>query len=122
MVDLVVNWNKCHGDVWCNLGNVNLEHPHFLAMDGVYIIWHGGNPSHTVCVGHGNIRDRLLLHRREVGGVQAYGQFNLFVTWAAVDPARQEGVVNFLSRRLTPLVPMQQRSDAVGISVNLPWP
>ena len=58
-----LSWMKCVGDVWCNLNAVNLDHDHFDEMDGVYIIWHGGNDPRVVYVGRGSIRDRLRKHR-----------------------------------------------------------
>ena len=47
-----VNWNKC-GDQnpqWCNLLTLDLpQHSHFRnLLEGVYIIWHGGQTPWTV--------------------------------------------------------------------------
>ena len=54
-----VNWIKCQGDVWCPLSTVDLSHPHFVKMDGVYVIWHGGPKPTVVYVGKGQIKERL---------------------------------------------------------------
>jgi hypothetical protein len=32
---------------------------------GVYVIWHEGNPSRVVRVGHGEIRERLHYHQED---------------------------------------------------------
>ena len=114
-----LSWIKCHGDVWCKLGTVNLEHEHFDSMEGVYIIWHGGSNSSTVRVGKGNIRERLADHRTNPE-IQAYAQHTLYVTWASVPSAQKNGVELFLAQRLSPLV--GERSPNVSpIEVNLPW-
>lgn len=51
---------KCEGDVWCSLTRLNLE---TVNEHGVYVIWHGGKPSHVVYVGQGDVADRLKEHR-----------------------------------------------------------
>jgi hypothetical protein len=114
-----LNWNKCQGDVWCPLGTVNLAHPHFNQMDGVYVIWHGGPNAATVYVGKGNVRDRLTYHRTN-RQVQAYSQFGLFVTWAAVPASQRDGVEAFLAQRLHPLV-VEGYPQVAPFEVNLPW-
>ena len=112
-------WNKCVGDRWCNLLNVNLDHSHFDRMDGVYIIWHAGPNPATVRVGSGVIRDRLRAHRADPE-ILYYKSFGLFVTWAAVPSAMQEGVERFLGERLRPLVGSRFPS-VLSVAVNLPW-
>ena len=37
-----VRWIKGNSDGWCPLNAVKLNHGHFRAMVGVYIIWHAG--------------------------------------------------------------------------------
>jgi len=58
-----LTWNKCQGDDWCSLKSVDLDNSHFDNMEGVYVIWHGGNDAKTVRIGQGVIRDRLAAHR-----------------------------------------------------------
>jgi hypothetical protein len=115
-----VIWNKCQPGVWCPLSTVNLQHSHFDSMEGVYIIWHGGSPPRTVYIGTGVIRDRLMYHRQEAGGVQTYAAFGLFVTWAAVAPDLQAGVARFISSRFEPLIPLVD-SGAAPVEVNVPF-
>jgi hypothetical protein len=42
--------------VWLSLTQINLSN---VRASGVYIIWHGGNPSRVVRVGQGDIAGRL---------------------------------------------------------------
>ena len=114
-----VNWNKCQGDTWCELNNVNLKHEHFDNMTGVYIIWHGGNNPQTVRVGQGFIKDRIESHRSD-SEVQAYADLGLYVTWAYVQENYLDGVEVFLAQNLNPLVG-ERFPDAPPIPVNLPW-
>ncbi len=53
-----VVWNKCAGDVWCQLNRVELQSPHFDGLEDVYFIWHGGANPAMVRVGQGIIRER----------------------------------------------------------------
>ena len=114
-----VSWNKCTGDVWCNLINLNLAHSHFQNMEGVYIIWHGGSNPATVYVGQGAIADRLQAHRINPE-ILAYSSHGLFVTWASVNAASRSGVERYLADRLNPKVGAAHPQIA-PIAVNLPW-
>lgn len=114
-----VNWVKCEGDNWCGLDSVNLSHEHFDGMEGVYIIWHGGDNPTTVRVGQGNIADRLYDHRDDPD-VQAYSHLGLYVTWASVPSQHHDGVELYLANSLLPLVG-EHFPEADPIEVNLPW-
>ena len=114
-----VSWNKCDGDKWCPLDTVNLEHSHFDGMEGVYIIWHGGQSPKTVRVGQGIIRDRLTAHRNDQQ-IQAYSNLGLFVTWSAVAAADRDGVEAYLAAQLNPLVG-ERFPQRRPVAVNLPW-
>jgi hypothetical protein len=94
-----VNWVQCEGNVWCKLNTVDLQHSHFDGLEGVYIIWHGGDNAATVRVGQGVIRDRLAAHRND-SDVQAYANLTLYVTWAAVATSDRDGVEAFLAQHL----------------------
>ena len=112
----MLTWIKCQGDVWCSLEKVNLS---TVTTAGVYIIWHGGNPPNVVRVGQGKISDRLAIHRIDPD-ILAYKQFGeLFVTWASVPAAQQDGVERYLADQSTPLVG-DVFPDAAPIPVNLP--
>ena len=116
---LTVVWNKCNGDVWCNLIKLNLAHEHFDDMEGVYIIWHGGQNPATVCVGQGFIRDRLAEHRQDPE-ILAYEQYTLYATWARVAANQRDGVERYLAETLKPKVG-SRFPDVNPIAVNLPW-
>ena len=112
-------WNKCKGEVWCPLNTVNLPHPHFDNMFGVYIIWHGGSTPKTVYVGQGEIRDRLTAHRSNTE-IQKFASIGLYVTWARLNPDQCDGVERYLSDRLKPIIG-DRHPEAEPIEVTLPW-
>ena len=116
-MDLI--WMKCVGDVWCKLRAVNLDHPHFDGMEGVYLIWHGGNVPSVVYVGQGTIRDRLRKHRSDER-IQKFSELDLYVTWAPVDQLKRDGVERHLAERWRPKVE-ERRPTAEPIAVSSPW-
>jgi hypothetical protein len=87
-------------------------------MEGVYVIWHGGTAAATVYVGAGKIRE-WLIYQRSFAAVQAYKQFGLFVTWAAVPGPSQVGVATYLAQRLQPKV-VEPGQSVATIEVKLP--
>jgi hypothetical protein len=112
-------WTKCEGDKWCPFLTVNLEHPHFQALAGVYVIWHGGQSPWTVYVGQGAVAERLKAHRQEQAILQ-YSHLGLFVTWARVDQSNRDGVERYLAEKLQPKAGSRSPM-ATPIQVNLPW-
>ncbi|SRR5713226_6742181 len=112
-------WVRCEGDAWCPLNTVNLQNNHFDNLEGVYVIWHGGEHPATVRVGQGVVRDRLAAHRED-RDVQASSHFGLFVTWAQVSSAQRDGVEKFLADSLNPKVG-ERFPNRAPIAVNLPW-
>lgn len=114
-----LTWIKCEGDKWCPLLTVNLDHSHFSALEGIYVIWHGGQAPWTVYVGQGIVAERLRTHRGDQEILQ-YSHLGLFVTWARVDQPSRDGIERFLSESLRPRV--GSRTPAVPpIQVNYPW-
>lgn len=115
-----LTWNKCgESKTWCDFFTLNLTHEHFDDMEGVYIIWHTGNPAKTVRVGQGVIKDRLASHRddRAIAGYKSHG---MKVTWARVSATQRNGVERYLAEALSPLVG-DRFPDVAAIQVNLPW-
>ena len=117
MVALQVHWMKCQGDVWCSLRDVNLD---LVRQEGVYTIWHEGNPGRVVRHGQGKVADRLRRHRND-STVLYYRSFGtLRVTWASVPSAQRDGVERYLAETWPPLL-----GDAFPnvdpIAVNSPW-
>lgn len=115
-----LQWIKCQGDVWCMLSNVNLSHPHFDNMNGIYVIWHAGPNPATVYVGQGFIRDRLAAHRTD-RRIQQYNSLGLYVTWASVQSASLNAVERYLADKLAPKVGEAHPDVALPAIVNLPW-
>lgn len=117
-VHTLLNWLNCEGNQWCNLLTVNLEHPHFHGLEGVYIICHGGQKPWTVYIGQGAIADRLAAHRADPR-IRQYAPLGLFVTWSQVDTFSRDGVERFLADQLAPREGIAH-PEAQAIAVNLP--
>jgi hypothetical protein len=113
-----VSWTKCQGDAWCPLKTVRLDHAHFDGLEGVFIVWHGGQKPATVLVGHGAIRERIAACRVDPS-IQVFEPMGLYVTWTAVPPQQREGIQLHLMKRLSPK--LGTPPVATEIAVNLPW-
>ena len=115
---LNLNWIKCDENrQWCPLESVNLSS---VTAEGVYIIWHEGNPSRVVRVGQGDIADRLKEHRDDPKILTYSKRGILRVTWAPVSAAQRDGVERYLADRWSPLVG-DVFPDVESIAVNSPW-
>lgn len=112
-----LTWMKCVQNVWCSLERVDLSN---VKTIGVYIIWHGGNPSRVVRVGQGDITARLNAHRAdpEVLYYRRFGE--LFVTWADVAVWSRDGVERYLADYWKPLIG-DRFPDIAPIAVNSPF-
>jgi len=119
MYTQTLNWNKCERNAWCPFLTVNLQHSHFQNLEGVYIIWHGGQNPATVYVGQGNIADRIRAHRTEPN-ILFYSSLGLFVTWASVPALSRDGIECYLAQTLKPKEGFAHPNCA-PIGVNLPW-
>ena len=113
---LQLEWAKTSNDEWHAFDSVELDG---IFVYGVYVIWTPGSldsaPSRTICVGQGNIAERIRTHRSQFR-VTEHGP-GLLVTWAAVSFQQAEGVEAFLIERLRPLV--RTPSFAVPIPVHV---
>ena len=114
-----LNWIKCVEDEWCPLFQVNLAHPHFNGLIGVYLIWYGGSDARVVYVGQGNIAERLRDHRSDPE-FMALRHRGLFVTWAAVSEQYLDGVEQYLGSAFHPLMAVRF-PHGNPITVSLPW-
>lgn len=113
-----VSWIKCQDGNWCNFDDVRLD----LIGEtvGVYVIWHQGNPSATVRVGQGIIKDRISEHRKDQKVTQYRNKGTLRVTWAAVPKAAdRDGIERYLANHYAPLVG-DSWPDVAPVAVNLP--
>ena len=114
-------WVRCQGDVWCPLNSVNLNHEHFADMNGVYLIWHGGEKPQVAYVGQGEIKKRIAAHRNNQD-IQQYQQFGLYVTWARLSEKDRNGVERYLAQTWKPKVGNHDHlGNASPIPVNSPW-
>lgn len=112
-----VDWIKCTTGDWCNFNSVNLDK---VNTQGVYIIWHAGNPGRVVRVGQGDIAARIKAHRNDPQITKYAKNGQLYVTWAAVSAQSRDGVERQLANTWSPLVG-DAFPDAVPIAVNSPW-
>ena len=114
---LQLQWVKNTADDWCGFEGVDLSN---VTASGVYIIWHAGDPGAVVRIGQGDIKARLMAHRKDEA-ITAYRQKGkLHVTWAAVPAAQRDGVENHLAAHWGPLVG-DAFPDCQPIAVNSPW-
>lgn len=112
-----LTWLKCEGDVWCSLTRLNLE---TVNEHGVYVIWHGGKPSHVVYVGQGDVADRLKEHRTNPALLRHARKGELHVTWASVPAAQRDGVERYLADKYSPLEG-EVHPAVAPLAVNDPW-
>jgi hypothetical protein len=112
-----VTWIKSTTGTWLPLETVDLS---YIATNGVYVIWHGGQNPWTVRVGQGDIKDRLTAHRGDRVILAHKSKGGLYVTWAALSAPYLAGVERYLANQLSPLVG-DRHPDIAAIPVNLPW-
>lgn len=112
-----LNWVKSTSNSWLPFQSVNLDN---VTSDGVYIIWHSGNPGKVVYVGQGDIASRIKAHRNR-SDINAYAKSGtLHVTWASVPIHQKDGVERHLADKWSPLVG-DAHPDVAPIAVNSPW-
>jgi hypothetical protein len=111
-------WAKRSNNTWFKLLEVDLA---AIADYGVFVIWHGGYPSRTVCVGHGAIAAELARRctERSVTSFLEYGP--LYVTWAAADADDAAGIHRHLVDRLRPLIVDAAAFHALPLAANSPF-
>lgn len=112
-----LNWIKSTSGSWLSFQNVNLDN---VTADGVYIIWHMGNPGRVVYVGQGDVAARIKAHRNR-SDIISYAKYgSLHVTWASVPASQKDGVERYLADKWNPLIG-DAHPDVVPIAVNSPW-
>jgi hypothetical protein len=114
---LTVIWGRCQGNVWCDLEALNLDHPYFRGLEGVYVIW--SSDGHWVRVGQGAIADRLKVQRLDPNILRHRGTGTLRATWAKVSAPYRDGVERYLLMTLRPLETGMYPA-AAPIQVNIP--
>lgn len=114
---LKLNWVKSTTGNWLSFQGVNLGN---VSTEGVYIIWHAGNPGRVVYVGQGDVAARIKAHR-DRSDINAYAKHGtLHVTWAAVSVRQRDGVERYLANNWNPLVG-EAYPDVTPLVVNSPW-
>ena len=120
---LTLNWFSRDGNNQnYQLFGVDLSHPHFHDLEGVYIIWRAGGITPVgVYVGQGIIKNRLRAHRNNPDILQYYSKVKpLYVAWAEVPWVHRIGVEMYLHEELNPLVGEPPQGNPIPIRVNLP--
>ncbi len=117
---LAVRWRRCGSDNhWCDFRTLDIESAKFSGSQGVYVIWAPGDPPDVLRVGQGDIRARLLLHRKDRRLTAIARQGPIFVTWSAFNDAAIDGVERYVSEHLNPRF-SDGLPEADPIAVNLP--
>ena len=119
-----LNWVRGQDDTWYKLDSVDLAHEYFNNMQGVYIIWVGGEePQVVVYVGQGNIKERLTEHRKNPE-IFLYGDIlgtDLYVTWATVARQDRDAIEAYLADKWDPKVGERHPQTIPHLEVNSPW-
>lgn len=118
---LVLRWVRTADGGWHTLYGVDLAHPHFRKLGGVYVIWHDGPRASVVRLGQGVIRNRLTAHRINPS-IESCDRLDgpLYVSWAAVPSKYRDAVEHYLALVLEPRVG-SCFPTATPIPANLPW-
>ena len=89
-------WVKGPGDRWYELREI----PRLDIDDqGVYVIWHNGEPPAIIDVGQGDILERLTAHLRDATVLHYSETLTVNVTWAILPECAWDGVESFLADR-----------------------
>lgn len=115
---IAVQWVTSQAGTWLQFETFNLSSAE--DDEGVYIIWHAGNPGKVVKVGQGVVQDRLCAHRSDAAICSYRHDGELRVTWAIVPVAYRDGVERYLGDYWKPLVG-DRFPDALPIAVNQPF-
>jgi hypothetical protein len=96
-------WNMCEGGDWCRLFALDLTHPAFDNVVGVYVIFYLLDEGpRAVVIHHGPIRDAITIDK-ESEAILAYEKTHgLYVTWAKVSLEQCEGAALYLNDKLSP--------------------
>jgi hypothetical protein len=116
---LQLKWFKCGDDLhWCSFERLKTE---TASENGVYVVWHEGNPGRVVYVGQGApVGDRIAAHQNRADILAYAKKGTLRVTWAAVPANQRDGVERYLADEWKPLVG-DAHPDVAPIAVNAPW-
>jgi hypothetical protein len=117
-MEMLLEWYKCRGGVWCELNKIDLDHKYIRKLEGVYVIWSGRQERKILRVGSGNIRSELTNNKKDLS-ILAFFHLGVYVSWAEVD-SKENNIVTYLTTKLGPTIEVKL-PNAQPISVNLPW-
>ena len=115
MRKLKLKWMGSGDREWHRLMTLNLAHPYFNEITGVYIIW-SAKKNRAIRIGSGIIKDRIAEHKNN-DEIKQYP--DLYVTWAETNTNQMENIEIFLAEALKHLVGTRF-PDKDPIEVNLP--
>ncbi|MFI5345916.1 MAG: GspE/PulE family protein [Elusimicrobiota bacterium] len=118
MPTLRIHWNQVQGGAWADFFAVNLDDPHFNALEGVFVAWQGGAAPAVIAVGQGPIREGLK-ELRAAPAIALYRGGTLFASWAKVEKVARPGVARYLIEALKPKI-SEAAPSTPPIEVNLP--
>jgi len=111
-------WAKRTQQDWCKLFELHLD---LIRTYGVYVLWHSGQPSRVVRVGHGDIATELKACCDDRRVILYLADGPLFVTWAAADASDAAGIHLYLADTLRPLIEDRAASSVVAIAARSPF-
>jgi hypothetical protein len=114
-----LNWHKCPQNTWYRFLELSFEADFLAGLEGVYMIWHGGDHPAVVCVGQGNIKEELVKRQSDLE-VLKFQDKGLFVSWAEVCSFYREGAQRYLMNLWQPKL-SEAHLNFLPIKVNSPW-
>ena len=111
-------WVKRTQHDWCKLFELDLD---LIRTYGVYVLWHGGQPSRVVRIGHGDVSTELKACLKDTRVISYLADGPLFVTWAGADASDAAGIHLHLADMLHPLIEDRAASNVVAIAARSPF-
>lgn len=112
-------WDTMLDDIWYDFLTLQTTRNEWLNPQGVLVISSGlAGPKNPVLIASGDVMFLIAKHQKEARLRNMAGQ-GLWVTWAEVQSEFMNGVCNFLSQTLRPMIATRHSRD-VPIPTNLP--
>ncbi len=116
-----LNWTKCKGGVWCDLFKLNVNHPTFSEMQGIYILWiEKDNIRKVLKIGYGVMSEELNNAKNDLA-IQAFRYIGTPMTFAPVDEDFANGILTYLHKMVVSQMSRPPKELTHPIKVNLPW-
>lgn len=117
-IEIPLIWAKRTQKDWCKLFELDLA---LVRTYGVYVLWHGGQPSRVVRIGHGDIATELKACCNDRRVIVYLADGPLFVTWAGAVASDAAGIHLHLAEMLHPLIEDRAASNVVAIAARSPF-